>query len=305
VVVGAVMLDDKKFEQPGDTVLITSWYDELNDSKKLSPKKREKLAREIKIHAGGVGIGWVSNRTIDRIGISASLKLATRRAVAQLAAEIGDDYDQVIIDGTVNFLPDNPKATTMIKADGRIKAVAAASIVAKVARDEYMKNLDPIFPKYGFAGHKGYGTAKHLAAIKKFGPSPLHRVSFAPMNGQGAARKTAKIDRTIGRRAEHAAAEWLIARGHELVAQNWRTNIAEIDIMTAKDDRLYFHEVKYRRNDAAGDGVAAITCDKLNQMKKAVKLWYKIHPRDAREPVLTAVAMSGEPPTVTDYLEIV
>ena len=151
---------------------------DLDDSKKITAKKREALAMEIKRTAEAIGLGWVSAKVLDDIGMSESLKLATQLAVNQVRT----DYEQIVIDGTINFLPDKSNVITMIKADSRVKAVSAASIIAKVARDNYMKNCNEIWPEYGFDKHVGYGTAYHLSAIQQYGASPIHRLSFAPFN---------------------------------------------------------------------------------------------------------------------------
>jgi ribonuclease HII len=164
MVVGAVLLGDISI--PG-----------LTDSKKLTKKQREVLDIQIRQHALAIGLGWVSAKQIDTIGLSAALKLASRRALAH----IRQDYTEIIIDGTIALI-DDPRVTLLPKADLLIPSVSAASIVAKVARDNYMKHLDEVFPGYLFTGHVGYGTAAHRAAIETLGVTPLHRLSFAPLH---------------------------------------------------------------------------------------------------------------------------
>lgn len=149
----------------------------LKDSKKLSKKRREELAAEIKGKALAIGIGWVDAQSIDKLGITAAVKMAMERAVAELSIE----YDQVVVDGHFNFLTENPKAVAIIKADDTVPAASAASIVAKVARDNYMTEIAAEHPDYGFEAHVGYGTAAHLKALKELGVSDLHRKSFKPI----------------------------------------------------------------------------------------------------------------------------
>jgi ribonuclease HII len=148
----------------------------VTDSKLIPEAKRRVLSRQIKASARGIGLGWVSARELDLIGLSPALTLGAARAVAAL----GIAYDLVIIDGSINFLP---ALNTLVqpKADLNIPAVAAASIVAKVARDAYMQRLHSSDPRYGFNRHVGYGTKAHQQAISLYGPSNQHRHSFAPI----------------------------------------------------------------------------------------------------------------------------
>jgi ribonuclease HII len=149
----------------------------LKDSKKLSKRQREALTILINQQAAAVGIGWVSALEVDTIGLTAAVRLAMARALDQ----IDTAYDEIIIDGSFNFLADNPKATTLVKADDLIPAVSAASIVAKVARDNYMTELGAQLPQYGFESHVGYGTAQHLAALRVHGVTEHHRKSYKPI----------------------------------------------------------------------------------------------------------------------------
>ncbi|MEI6053958.1 MAG: ribonuclease HII [Candidatus Saccharibacteria bacterium] len=167
LVVGAVVL--------GNVII-----EGLTDSKKLSKKQREHLDLQIREKAESFGLGWVSAGEIDDIGLSESLKLATRRAVEDIKAP----YHEIIIDGTVNFLIDTNKGEyvrVMKKADLLEPSVSAASIIAKVARDNYMVEQSKIYPLFGFERHVGYGTLYHINAINLNGITPLHRLSFAPL----------------------------------------------------------------------------------------------------------------------------
>jgi ribonuclease HII len=159
-------------------VILKEPIEGLKDSKKLSKKRREILAEIIKEQALAVGLGWVWPVSIDRYGISISVKNAM--ALALHAIEI--PYDEVIIDGNINYLPDVPQARALIKADDLVPAASAASIVAKVARDKYMAEVAAAaYPQYGFERHVGYGTAEHIAALQSHGIVPLHRKSYKPI----------------------------------------------------------------------------------------------------------------------------
>lgn len=295
--VGAVCL--------GDDVSIEG----LTDSKKLTAKKREKFDREIRQVAAGVGLGWVSARIIDQIGLSEALKLASRRAITQVACE----YDQIIIDGTVDLLQGLPLkdvgVVTMKRADLLIASVSAASIVAKVARDEYMKVLSQKFPGYGFEGHVGYGTAAHMAAINKLGPSLIHRMSFAPMNvgadEKGNMKKEIRSDTStgVGNIAESEVCMFLEQHKYRIIDRNWKTKWCEIDIIAEKGGVVHFVEVKYRKNDKGGGGLAAITPKKLRHMKFAAELW--LSGKDIQQAVLSAVEVGGDEFVVSEFIEVI
>ena len=146
----------------------------LNDSKKLSEKCREELFLEIKEKAAAYGIGIVSPEVIDSINILQATYEAMRQAVAQLPQE-PDIFlnDAVIIPGI-----SEEKQIKIIKGDAKSVSIAAASILAKVTRDHMMMEYDKIYPEYGFAKHKGYGTKMHNEAILTYGPCPIHRRTF-------------------------------------------------------------------------------------------------------------------------------
>ena len=347
LVVGAVILGGVEIEG-------------LDDSKNLTKKRREALDEVIRKQAAAWALGWVSAGELDEVGMTKALRLATRRAVAQIQVQCREKkvaFDEIIIDGTVNFLADTALeqyVTVMAKADGLIPSVSAASIIAKVARDQFMAEQDVIYPGYGFASNAGYGVAKHRAAIERLGVTPLHRLGFAPLAKYA---RIAKIDvtsssveeteagslpppteavkrsrgadvsaersrsisggdtrgectleeddsepatcssapfttRAIGDAGEQAAADWLMADGHEIIVRNWRTRYCEIDIVSVKDDVLYFTEVKYRKNDDFGGGLAAITAKKQRQMRFAAELFIAKHPQhEGRDMRMLAVAV--------------
>lgn len=149
----------------------------VNDSKQLTPRKREILSREIIEVAIDFAIGEASANEIDRLGIVPSTHLAMRRAWESLSSR----PELLLIDGREKFNDLEIPYQSIIKGDGNILSIAAASILAKVHRDEQLEEFHQSHPQYGFAWHKGYGTALHRLALEIFGASPLHRTSYRPV----------------------------------------------------------------------------------------------------------------------------
>jgi len=152
----------------------------LNDSKKLSPAKRENLRRQICENALSWGIGWASHTEIDSINILQASLLAMKRAFEEMTHKQSFPLDaniSVIVDGLhIPSIPVNCEA--MVKADAKVSEVMAASILAKTARDSYMDEMALLYPQYGYSQHKGYPTKAHREAIRKYGPSAIQRMSF-------------------------------------------------------------------------------------------------------------------------------
>ena len=144
----------------------------LDDSKKLKPEQREELARAIRKHALGIGIAHIPPEDIDACGMSASLHVAMLRAVK----ECGIEHDAVLIDGNPMHL--GLDEVNIVKGDGKVACIAAASIVAKVTRDHLMGELEKESPGYGFAQNKGYASEEHIQAVRTLGLTPVHRATF-------------------------------------------------------------------------------------------------------------------------------
>lgn len=161
VVAGAVIL-------PKDCQILY-----LNDSKQLTAKKREELYDVIMAEAVSVGLGFVGPERIDEINILQATYEAMREAIGKL-----DPLPDVLLNDAVTIPGVSIRQVPIIKGDAKSVSIAAASIVAKVTRDRMMEQYDEVFPEYGFAQNKGYGAAAHIEAIRKYGPTPIHRRSF-------------------------------------------------------------------------------------------------------------------------------
>jgi len=151
-----------------------SMIEGINDSKKISETKREKLYEKITEEAIDWSVGIVDQREIDEINILNATKKALTMAISKLKVK----PDRIMVDALEHIDTLGIPYTSVIKGDAKVYSISAASILAKVTRDRIMKEYDEVYPEYGFAGHKGYGTAKHIQAIKEYGPCQLHRKTF-------------------------------------------------------------------------------------------------------------------------------
>ncbi len=165
------------------------WISELDDSKRLTHKNRDRLHALIVEQAQAFGLGYANQKEIDDVGIASARRRAIVRAYNECHDALGDmELAAVVDDRRLAWLRSDLGGRASIfadKADQRSYSVAAASIVAKVIRDRYMQKMGAMYSAYGFDTNVGYGTPKHLAAIKEHGPCPLHRLSFEPMKSLG------------------------------------------------------------------------------------------------------------------------
>ena len=162
VVVGAVILGSNSF------------IEGINDSKKISESKREKIYEKITEEAIAWSVGIVDQKEIDEINILNATKKALTLALEYLTIK----PQRILVDALEHIDTKGIPYTSIIKGDAKVYSIGAASIIAKVTRDRIMREYDEVYPEYGFAKHKGYGTAAHIEAIKKYGPCSLHRKTF-------------------------------------------------------------------------------------------------------------------------------
>jgi ribonuclease HII len=156
-------------------ILPKDYYnEEINDSKKITEKKREKLYDQILEEAISYGVGIIGQDEIDEINILN----ATKKGLTMSLKELTVKPDLILVDALEHIDTLGIPYESIIKGDAKAYSIAAASIIAKVTRDRIMREYDEVYPEYGFAKHKGYGTAMHIQAIKEHGPCPLHRKTF-------------------------------------------------------------------------------------------------------------------------------
>ena len=297
LVIGACILGDWQNSENAE------WIEKLTDSKKLSAKRREELYVLIKEKALATATGWVSSAKIDEIGLSEALRLATRRAVEQIQ-KTKVPFSEIIIDGTMNFLVGTKLekyVSTLKKGDFLVKEISAASILAKVERDKYMAELDAVYPEYGFGKHVGYGTAAHQKAMEEFGLTPEHRRSFRAVREIAEDKITPK---QLGDRGEQIVVDYLVKSGHEIVARNYKTKLFEVDIISRKNEMLYFTEVKYRSGRDFGGALDFIDKKKQQKMHLAVAGFLATHPEYADFTPILAVAAVGEDFKLEEWFEL-
>ena len=224
-VVSAAVILPQDIELPG-----------VNDSKTISEKRREILYDDIQDSALCVGLGWSDVDEIDEKNILQATYVAMRKAIGQLSIE----PNMILIDGNKADIK-HYKQKNIIHGDQKSLSIAAASIIAKVTRDRMMRQYDLIFPEFGFAKHKGYGTKKHMEVIKKRKASPIHRKSFNPVSKFLPTFAYMRRNHLIDRLGKQLLACYLIQKGHKILSlNNDDIDIKEIDIISCHEERLVF-----------------------------------------------------------------
>ncbi len=263
-VVAAAVIFDKSSEL----------IDGIHDSKKLTEKRREALFPKILENASAVGIGIVDSEEIDRINILQATHKAMRQAIGRLKIR----PDHLLVDG--RGLPDKiyPQ-TAIIGGDGLCYSIAAASIIAKVTRDRIMKEMDSVFPGYGFAQHKGYGTKQHRIAVKKLKPCPIHRLSFGGVKEHIIDIDATSNTRYLGKYGEDLAAYYLFKKGFQIIDRNFHAGAyGELDIIAQKDNILCFVEVKTQRRKVFGPPESWVDERKMEQLGMIADAYLAQHP---------------------------
>lgn len=242
----------------------------VDDSKKLSEKKREELFDVIMQKALSVSVGIVDHTEIDRINILNATLEAMNTALDN--AELEPDF--VIVDG--NKTPrqaDNIRA--IVKGDAKSATIACASIIAKVTRDRMMYALHEKYPEYGFDKHKGYGTAEHIDAILTHGMSDVHRRSFCTKLRRREASGTNM--RSRGDSAEELAVGYVTSLGYSILERNYSCKCGEIDIIALDKGTTVFIEVKGSKNERFGTAQSHVTSSKIKKLRKSIEYYMLVN----------------------------
>ena len=230
------------------------WLHRVRDSKAIAPALRTRLAGHLKEAGVPLGLGGAGPQEIDEVGIVA----ATHRAMVRAIAQIDPPPDFLLVDG--RQAPQAPMAhKAIVRGDATCLPIAAASIVAKVARDRLMAELDGRYPGYGFARHKGYPTRAHIDALERLGPSPVHRRGFGPVRRLLEAPGAPDPRARVGRDGESSARRFLEGWGYRVEAVNYRCPWGEIDIIAWQGETLVFAEARTRRGRSFGTPEESIT----------------------------------------------
>ncbi len=253
--------------------------EQIDDSKKLTIKQREAAFDAIREVSVSYGVGVVGADRIDAIGIVPSTKMAMREAIKANRLRI----DFLLIDAVERIGIATP-SKSIIRGDSQSLSIAAASIIAKVTRDRIMSDeIGARFPDYGFADHKGYGTARHMQALQEFGPTPIHRRSFKPIAQLIADRSWSAVGKTtatnvarrgkfklsggLGQSGEDFAVEHIKRLGYCVLERNFKTQVGEVDIIARDGQSLVFVEVKSRNSEQLGSPIESVTRSKLRRIE--------------------------------------
>ena len=238
----------------------------LDDSKKVTPKKRSQLFVEIQHQATAIGVGVVAAADIDKTNILQATQQAMKMALGRLKPR----PDQAVIDGyalPTQIIPNKG----VIKGDQTVDVIKAASIIAKVTRDNMMEQYDIIFPVYGFKRHKGYGTREHMDKLRLNKACAIHRKSFKPIAAAMPTLSWLRKEGRIGQWGEQVAAVYLIGRGYEILTMNLRcAPYGKIDIIAKKDGIIIFVEVKTYSKKQLGTPAQNIDQNKLKKLEAAI-----------------------------------
>ncbi len=271
--------------------------EQVNDSKKLSEKKREMLFDIIKEKAEAYNIAWATVEEIESMNILNATMLAMRRAVEGLAVSA----DFALIDGNRRPVLDIP-CVDIVKGDSLSESIAAASILAKVSRDRLMLELAKKYPDYGFEKHKGYGSELHRNMIREHGPCEIHRLSFLSGILNPGQKKPRTAKQRQGDRGEAAAVDYLAKKGYELVTKNYRADHGEIDIIMKDGGFIVFVEVKTRDINSLSRPSESVTMGKRKKLIETAMHYLNDNSWEL-QPRFDVVEVVYDPKTALPFIE--
>ena len=239
----------------------------LDDSKKVTPIKRSQLYIEIYNQATAIGVGIITAAEIDKTNILQ----ATQHAMKMALDRLKPIPDQALIDGhalPTQIIPNKG----VIKGDQTVDVIKAASIIAKVTRDNMMKQYDIIFPVYGFKKHKGYGTKEHMDKLRLNKACAIHRKSFKPVSTAMPTLSSLRKEGRIGQWGKQVAAVYLVERGYKILTMNVHCDpYGEMDIVAKKDGIIIFVEVKTYSKERLGTPAQKLDQNKLKKLEKVIQ----------------------------------
>ena len=242
---------------------------EVNDSKKISEKKRERLYDEIYDSAISIGIGIVYEKEIDEINILQATYQAMRQSIGKLSVR----PEVILVDGNKADIK-HYEQDSIIDGDQKSLSIAAASIIAKVTRDRIMRKYDIVFPKYGFAKHKGYGTKHHIEALNNSKATPIHRKSFNPVANHLPTFEYYKRNHLFESLGIQLVACRMVRLGYEILETNYTTaGIREVDIISNFKNNIVFTEVRTQLAGSCNYNLKLIDSKKNEDYINAAELY--------------------------------
>jgi ribonuclease HII len=279
----------------------------IRDSKRLSPARRSRFHERISTVAQSLGLGVVNSSLLDELGVVAATKLAMRRALDGLSPS----PDYLLVDGFPLAYKGLPHQG-IPGGDDLSMSISAASIVAKVERDRMMVALDGVFPGFDFGRHKGYGTARHREALDRLGPSPVHRMSYAPMKFKVEGQEQNPVEKKrpdrrarLGRLGEELAAEHLEREGYVICQTNYRCEVGEMDIVALDSDCLVFVEVRTRSSRRFGSPEESITAAKRQKLIEVAQTYLLEHQSQPPDWRIDVVSIQLSPRRELERLDLI
>lgn len=252
----------------------------IKDSKKLSEKKRNILAAEIRKNAVAISISGAPPSVIDKVNIKRATILSMQNALKQILitlAEKGINPDCILVDA--EHIETDLECISLPKGDELCYSIGCASIVAKVYRDSLCTKWDEDYPGYNLKKHKGYATKEHREALINLGPCPIHRNSFLKKMENWKDAST-----IIGNEGEDIAVNYLLDLGYEILDRNYKIYFGEVDIIAKIDEILCFVEVKRRSDTDYGYAYEAVTKGKQNKIKKCAEYYIMVNKLEDLQP---------------------